>query len=58
MQRREKRNEGAWEQSERRKDLVVNRVGRGGEKKNCLVVVGTLLLMGQHELNTTAAIVY
>ena len=30
----------------------------GKRREKCLVVVGALLLMGQHELNTAAAIVY
>lgn len=50
----EKRSEGAWEQSG--KDPVVNRVGRAGKTVWLLLVRS--LLMGQHELNAAAAIVY
>lgn len=41
MPRREKRSEGAWEQSEKRKDPVVNRVGRGGTSVWLLLVLSS-----------------
>lgn len=53
---RKKRSKGAWEQSEGTKGSGRKQGGKRREK--CLVVVGALLLMGQHELNTSAAIVY
>lgn len=41
MQRRKKRRERAWEQSERRMDPVVNRVGRGGKSVWLLLVLSS-----------------
>lgn len=56
MQRGEKRSEGSVGTKRERNGSSYKQGGKSREK--CLVVGGVLLLMGQHELNATTAIVY
>lgn len=54
----EKRKKKRGSVGRKRETNGCSRKQGGKRRETCLVVVGALLLMGQHELNTTAAIVF